>query len=388
MQRDDVQALLRARDEIDERLRSEHTREFAIVFSDLVGSTALFDSRGDIEGLSILRRYRELLKPVVERHRGWVVKTIGDALMAAFESPADAVRAAGAVQRALAEARAGEAGPVPLHARIGLHAGRVLLDQGDVFGDAVNIAARLQGEARKDEVILSRALYEQVSHEVDMEAFSRGHVSLKGKPAPVSTVSLRWGPQAPAPPEEDARDGEPAAAKHEEVMSPSSRAMLSRPEEPHPSLEPIALAEPPKTSDMFSIEQAGILIKEATELVQMQPPGVLPRSSRDMLTRSELFDLAREVGVPHSALQRVLQRRQGRTSEVARRRRKRRGFWKHLSTYLVVNGFFLGVNVLSWDDGGGEWWFYWPALAWGVGLALHAVSTFLDFGSDDDEDEP
>src|SRR5262245_33056302 len=80
-----------------ERMRTPVT----ILFSDIQGSTAYFEKKGDVAGMAMLQRHHGLLFPSIERHGGRVVKTIGDAIMARFDSPADGIKAAVAMQRAL-----------------------------------------------------------------------------------------------------------------------------------------------------------------------------------------------------------------------------------------------------------------------------------------------
>jgi class 3 adenylate cyclase len=205
---DELERLLAQRDEID-RMVASRQQDAAILFTDIVGSTELFEKRGDVEGLAFIHRHNRLLFPVVEAHDGRVVKTIGDAIMASFEDPAQAVRCAAALQTRLAEVRANEPDETPIHIRVGVHAGKVMRDGDDVFGDAVNTAARVQGKAGKDEVLLSASLYESVAAAVALTARPGGALPLKGKAEPLPVVRLVWGPAAPdGPPRE-----KPAAAR-------------------------------------------------------------------------------------------------------------------------------------------------------------------------------
>jgi tetratricopeptide (TPR) repeat protein len=100
----------------------------AVLFTDIVGSTAYFEQRGDVEGLALVHRHNDLLFPLVPAHGGRVVKTIGDAIMAVFDDTGRAVAAAVAMQRALAGDAS--AGHEAIHIRIGLHTGTVLKDKG------------------------------------------------------------------------------------------------------------------------------------------------------------------------------------------------------------------------------------------------------------------
>jgi len=188
---DDLDKLIEARRKIDRALLERHSVEMAVMFTDMVGSTQFFEERGDIDGLALLRRHNDLLFPVVERHRGRVVKTVGDAIMAVFDEPTDGVRCAAEMQRTLVETNT-EHPAEPIRVRIGVHSGRVMRDGEDVFGDAVNTAARIAHEADGGEILLSRTLYERLPETRGLGARPRGALKLKGKAEPLPVVELVW----------------------------------------------------------------------------------------------------------------------------------------------------------------------------------------------------
>jgi len=138
-----------------------HIKNLAIVFTDLQASTALYERVGDLRALELVRKHFELLENVVVRHRGAVVKTIGDAVMAAFGEPERALAAAAGMTRAVGRINAdGDA----LTLKIGLHAGSCIAiqtnNQIDYFGRAVNIAARVQSVARGGEIVVTEAIWD------------------------------------------------------------------------------------------------------------------------------------------------------------------------------------------------------------------------------------
>ena len=133
----------------------------ALMFTDLRGSTALYEKVGDAAAYGLVREHFAFLARIVREHDGAIVKTIGDAIMAAFHDPADALRAALAAQRTVADFnRDRETGEVAL--KIGLHAGPciavTLNGRLDYFGGTVNLAARLQGQSRAGDIVLSPAV--------------------------------------------------------------------------------------------------------------------------------------------------------------------------------------------------------------------------------------
>lgn len=132
-----------------------------LMFTDLKGSTALYERIGDAAAYRLVREHFAFLAGTVRRHSGAVVKTIGDAVMAAFADPADAVRAAVVIQEEVASFNAGsEAGAIMI--KMGLHAGPcigvTLNDRLDYFGGAVNMAARLQQQSEGGDIVLSEAV--------------------------------------------------------------------------------------------------------------------------------------------------------------------------------------------------------------------------------------
>ena len=142
--------------------------EFAIqnmvfLFSDLVDSTAMYEAIGDATAFSLVRQHFDVLKEVYEMHNGALVKTIGDAIMAVFREPVDAVRAAIRMHEVIGGVRNEASGHV-LALKIGVHAGPCIAMEAngliDYFGGTVNMAARVQGKATGGELVLSDSVLE------------------------------------------------------------------------------------------------------------------------------------------------------------------------------------------------------------------------------------
>jgi class 3 adenylate cyclase len=132
------------------------------MFTDLKGSTELYDALGDAPAYNLVRDHFSFLADRVQRNHGFVVKTVGDAVMAAFSRPDHAVRAALAIQDDVASfnsARGEGASATPIVLKLGLHAGPcIAVTTGDVldyFGATVNVAARLENQCRGGELIVS-----------------------------------------------------------------------------------------------------------------------------------------------------------------------------------------------------------------------------------------
>ena len=167
--------------------------QVALLFSDLQGSTALYERVGDAVAFNMVREHFALLAGVVRDHDGAVVKTIGDAVMASFGDPADAVKAALAMQARIANF--GEKGH-ELVLKLGVHVGPSVVvnlnDRLDYFGSTVNMAARLQGQSEGGDIVLSRAVADDpaVRPLLATLAAREESVPLKGFADPISFVRL------------------------------------------------------------------------------------------------------------------------------------------------------------------------------------------------------
>ncbi len=172
----------------------------AVLFTDIVGSTAYFEQRGDEAGLAMVERHNELLFPLVAEHGGTVIKTIGDAIMAGYESAASAIRSAVAMQQRLKLHNAEQPADDRISVRIGVNYGRVLTRGQDLFGDVVNAAARVESLARGGQVLVSTAVEQQLGDSFPVPRSLYDAVRVKGKREPVEVFEVRWDPEAEAEP--------------------------------------------------------------------------------------------------------------------------------------------------------------------------------------------
>jgi adenylate cyclase len=178
---------------------SENRKIAAILVADVVGYSRLAGADED-RTLARLRALRsELIDPAIAIHHGRMVKRTGDGLLAEFRSVVEAVRSAIAMQNGLIQRNVGVADDRRIDFRIGIHLGDVVEEaDGDLMGDGVNIAARLEGIANPGAICLSEDAYRQVSGRLDMAVTDLGPIELKNIERPIRVYSLQVGVPAQA----------------------------------------------------------------------------------------------------------------------------------------------------------------------------------------------
>jgi TolB-like protein/class 3 adenylate cyclase len=170
----------------------------AVLAADVAGYSRLMG--GDEEGtLARLKAVRKaLVDPTIASHRGRIVKTTGDGMLVEFASAVDAVRAALEVQRAMAEQNASLPQDQRIAFRIGIHIGDIIFDDNDIFGEGVNVAARLEGIAEPGGVCMSNDTYRQVRGKVDIVCDDMGPQPLKNIAEPMQAWRVRLTDQIPS----------------------------------------------------------------------------------------------------------------------------------------------------------------------------------------------
>jgi len=149
------------------------------MFTDMVGFTALTQS-DESQSLAILERHNKLLRPIFPKYRGREVKTIGDSFLVEFDSALDSTNCAVEVQRFLHDYNLSSKDEWKITLRIGVHLGDVVHSDGDVLGDAVNIASRLQHLAEPEGVCISQQVYDQVRNKVPQTLVKMEPHDMKG----------------------------------------------------------------------------------------------------------------------------------------------------------------------------------------------------------------
>lgn len=171
-----------------------------ILFSDLKGSTRLYEETGDAPAYGQVRRHFDFLKERIAGSRGAVVKTIGDAVMAVFSSPADAVRCCLAIQRDIGQFNHASPGQPPLTIKLGAHHGPAIAINAngklDYFGRTVNIASRILRESQGGDVVLAKETIEdqrvrEVLESEKAPVVEEWRPTLRGLGAPLTLCRIR-----------------------------------------------------------------------------------------------------------------------------------------------------------------------------------------------------
>src|SRR5262245_33407701 len=173
-------------------LAREQRKLAAIVAADVVGYSRLM-GRDESGTLVRLRKNRsERLDPILAKYGGRLVKLTGDGALIEFASAVDALSAAIEFQQAMAEANRDQAADTALVFRMGLHLGDLIVDGDDLYGDSVNVAARLEGEAPAGGILVSRNVRDAVAGRVKATFEDLGGLSLKNIERPVRAFRVQW----------------------------------------------------------------------------------------------------------------------------------------------------------------------------------------------------
>jgi adenylate cyclase len=172
---------------------AKQRRLAAIMFTDLAGYTAL-TQRNEALAMQLLEEHRRHVRPFFPKHNGREIKTIGDAFLVEFASALEATRCAFDIQQTLNELNSGRPQDRSIMLRIGIHLGDVIHDQNDVYGDAVNIASRIEPLAPPGGICVSEQVYIQIKNKFEFPLSTLGERNLKNvtEPVEVYKVILPW----------------------------------------------------------------------------------------------------------------------------------------------------------------------------------------------------
>ncbi|MFT4729008.1 MAG: adenylate cyclase [Granulosicoccus sp.] len=155
-----------------------------VLFADLAGSTHLYQTKGDVEAHQCVSDSLQCMRIAVERHRGTLLRTVGDAVLASFEQADAAYLASVDIQ--------GEHQTLNLSVRVGFHHGPVIPDGGDIYGNTVNLAARVAAFAQANEICTTEDTVAQLSIRHRSYALFLDNVDFKGMSIPMPVYRIQW----------------------------------------------------------------------------------------------------------------------------------------------------------------------------------------------------
>lgn len=294
---------------------TETRRKLTTIFSaDVQDYTRLMGT--DEEGtLAMLKRYRDAMSRLIGSHGGRVINTWGDGLIADFPSVVEAVRAAVDVQNELAGLNAARPADGRMLFRIGINLGDVIVDGDDIYGDGVNIAARLQASATAGGIVISNTVYDQVRNKVAVGFEFLGPLAVKNVADAVPSYAVRVGDGVgePLSSSSDASSGSQAAAQPGPPVSAKMRRILG----------------------IFAVVAAALVVI-------------------NLLTWQGVF----WVGWPLLGLAFL--------SAIGWVRRRTR-IDRRIAAFAVIGLGFVAINLLSWQ---GTFWAVWPLLGIAVAAGL------------------
>jgi adenylate cyclase len=224
---------------------AEQASEAAVLFADVSGSTKLYETAGNAVAHAAVESCVNLMKQKTHAAKGRVIKTIGDEVMSAFPSAADAADAAIEMQLAISELP--PVGKTALGIRVGFNYGPVVERDGDVFGDAVNLASRLASVATKGQIITTRETVMMMSPMLKASTRAITTIQVKGKAQEIQVYELLW----------QQSEDMTTLASHKSVFKPKNTALRLKIE----GIEVILSAERPSLA-MGRDQQADLVIKE------------------------------------------------------------------------------------------------------------------------------
>lgn len=170
------------------------TTNLAILFADISGSTRLYEILGDVAARTKVADCLEMLTTVINQHSGTVIKTIGDEIMCTFPTAEEAATAACEMHEMLEDdiTEQTAAGPISLSIRVGMHYGPAILEAGDVFGDAVNVAARMASMAKGNQIITTQNAVDEMSPIMRASTRFIDRAPVKGKKETMDIFEVLW----------------------------------------------------------------------------------------------------------------------------------------------------------------------------------------------------
>jgi class 3 adenylate cyclase len=188
----ELEQLLAEKIKLDSILMEKFSRKVTIMFTDIKGSTSYYETRGDLAGRTMIHQHNSIVMPLIEKNKGTLLKTIGDATMSLYEDAADGLRAATEIQKSLLAYNQGRPVGEQIKVRCGLNSGIGLVENNDVYGDVVNVTARIESQASAGDIFISEQIYDELRGDDEFIFRFVNAAKVKGKDEPIKIYRLVW----------------------------------------------------------------------------------------------------------------------------------------------------------------------------------------------------
>ncbi|MBZ0193130.1 MAG: adenylate/guanylate cyclase domain-containing protein [Candidatus Kuenenia stuttgartiensis] len=188
----DIEKLIEQREYLESLLKEKFTKRMTVMFTDLKGSTAIADAEGDIASRTIMKQHNDVLFPIIKKHDGILVKTMGDGTLSYFEDAQKALRAAVEAQIGFDRYNIEKKPKTLLLVTMGLHTGDGVVEENDIFGDVVNVASRIESASNPGEIYLSEDTYNSLTNKSEIYIRFIKSTTLKGKKGEFRLYKAFW----------------------------------------------------------------------------------------------------------------------------------------------------------------------------------------------------
>lgn len=190
-----MDAYLEERAKLDAQFADKFTKFITVMFTDLKGSTTIAENEGDIVSRMLIKSQSDILLPAIKENNGVFIKSIGDGSLSYFENALDALRAAARIQKDMDALNMSKKFKFPVLMRVGMHSGKCVVEEHDIYGDVVNTASRFESAADGGGILLSEDTYNALSDKAEIYCRFDKQVTLKGKKEPYNAYKAFWNPR-------------------------------------------------------------------------------------------------------------------------------------------------------------------------------------------------
>jgi class 3 adenylate cyclase/tRNA A-37 threonylcarbamoyl transferase component Bud32 len=190
----DMERYLAEREKLDTAFAEKFQKFITVMFTDLKGSTNIAEKEGDMVSRMLIKAQSDILHPAISENNGVFVKSIGDGSLSYFSNAQDAIRAAARIQKEMDALNMSKKFKFPVLMRIGMHSGKCVVEENDIYGDVVNTASRFESAADAGGILMSEDTYNALSDKAEIYSRFVKQVTLKGKSEPFNAYKVFWNP--------------------------------------------------------------------------------------------------------------------------------------------------------------------------------------------------